>query len=53
MGAEFSFKRGGSEGEGGLGGATPPPKEALSFCEGIFLHVDRVAIKLTETPWCR
>ena len=38
--------------EGGWGG-DPPPQETLSFWEGLFLHRDRVAINLTETPWCR
>ena len=41
---------GGLGGEGGLLGGTPPPQENLGLCEGFFLHIDRVAIKPTETP---
>ena len=36
-----------------LGGGGGPPQETLSFWEGFFLHMDRVAINLTETPWCQ
>ena len=31
-------------------GGGPPRQETLSVCEGVFLHIDRVAIKVTETP---
>ena len=51
---KVSFRewRVGGGGGGGPRGGTPP-QETLSFCEGFFLHIDRVAIKLTETPWCQ
>ena len=46
-GGEFRL-RGGVQGGGGCGGNPPPA--TLSFFR-LFLHIERVTMKLTETPW--